>query len=150
MSRKHTTIRYPEATLQKIDANRGKLNRTAFICKLVDEHDDRTKAEKAALADKTIHDLKCWPRDFEAIAKGQKTHEARIDDRGYAVDHVLRLHEWMPDNPAECDWTKSGGDRIRGTYTGRKLDVTITHITREEYGLPAKLAVMSIKRESAA
>lgn len=94
-----------------------------------------------------IHDLKCWPVDFAAIMRGEKTHDARRDDRGFSVDDVLRLHEWTPDDPSARDFMASG-KKIRGTYTGRTMDVVVTYITRGQYGLPPDLAVMSIKRES--
>lgn len=92
-----------------------------------------------------VHALKCWPDDFDAIVRGEKTHEARFDDRGFAVGDTLRLREWTPDEPYSCDWLASEHG-LTGTYTGRDHDVTVTHITRGQYGLPENLAVMSIRR----
>ena len=79
-----------------------------------------------------IHDLKTWPDDFAAIANGTKTHEARKADRDFAVGDTLRMREYDPQ---------------RADYTGRVLDVTVTHLTRGQYGLPPDLVVMSMLRE---
>lgn len=93
-----------------------------------------------------IHGLKTWPEPFAAIVRGDKTHEARKNDRGYAVGDVLRLREWVPDVPEHCNWQASGGS-LTGTFTGASVDVIVTYITPGgAYGLPADLCVMSIKR----
>ena len=141
-----TTMRFALRTVRKIDRHRGGLNRTQFVELLVEQHDERDAAKRREQRERKIHDLKCWPRDFEAIRAGTKLHEARKDDREYEVGDILRLHEWMPDDPDACDWT-SGGEKIRGQYTKRTFDVLVTHITRGQYGLPPDLAVMSIRKE---
>lgn len=101
-----------------------------------------------------IHDLKCWPKDFDAIVRGDKTHEARRnDDRKFAVGDTLRLHEWIPDDPNACHWlgaachASNPGETCRttGKYTGRTVDRIVTHVTLNQYGLPAGLAVMSLR-----
>ncbi len=82
-----------------------------------------------------IHDLKCHPPDFAALLAGTKTHEARRADRPFAVGDVLCLREWTP---------------ATATYTGRTLDVEVTHLTAgPTYGLPPDLAVMSVTRRPA-
>ena len=88
------------------------------------------------------HELKTWPADFEAIEAGRKTHEARKADRPFAVGDTLRLREWVPSQPVQCDWKESG---LGGHYTGRQVVVSVTHLTRGEYGLPGDLAIMSIR-----
>jgi hypothetical protein len=90
-----------------------------------------------------LHDLKTWPEAFEAVMRGEKTHEARKNDRGFAVGDVLVLREWAPHNPAECDWQATA--KLAGNYTGRTLMVDVTHITQGLYGLPPDLAIMSIR-----
>lgn len=42
------------------------------------------------------HELKCWPKFFEAIRDGSKTFEIRKDDRDYRVGDMLVLREWNP------------------------------------------------------
>lgn len=88
------------------------------------------------------HELKTWPEPFQAVTRGEKTHEARFDDRGFAVGDVLMLREWVPKFPDACHWEGSG---LPGEYTGRAIGVRVTHITKGQYGLPANLAVMSIR-----
>lgn len=97
----------------------------------------------------TIHDLKCWPADFAAIEAGTRTHEARRDDRGFAVGDTLRLREWTPDDPEACHWTPNDPAGatplgLPGKFTGRTIDRLVTHLTKGQYGLPADLAIMSI------
>jgi len=64
-----------------------------------------------------IHDLKCWPEEFQAVLDGLKTFDVRIDDRGYGVGDVLRLREWQT------------GPTVSG-YTGREHLVKVAYIYR--------------------
>ena len=151
---KRTTIRFSERTLAILDRYAGPATeggRTALVKRLAEDYDARqrkVKARAAALAGRTVHDLKCWPEDFAAVERGDKTHEARRDDRGFAVGHVLRLREWRPDDPAACQGDAT--TRIPGKFTGRTLDVLVTHITRGQYGLPPDLAIMSVQKNGGA
>jgi len=62
-----------------------------------------------------VHDVKCWPHLFTAIARGEKRHDLRrSSDRNYAVGDRLLLREY--DNDIK-------------EYTGRTLIVTITYVT---------------------
>lgn len=78
-----------------------------------------------------IHDLKCHPEPFHAMATGVKPFEVRRDDRDFKVGDGLLLREW--DN---------------GEYTGGAWLVEITYITRNELPspLPAGIAVLGIKK----
>lgn len=79
-----------------------------------------------------IHELKTWPEPFQAVLDGWKTHEIRVDDRGYMAGDLLRLREYLP-----------SGDH----YTGRDVTVEVTYKTPgASWGLPADLCVMSIRR----
>lgn len=75
------------------------------------------------------HDLKCWPAPFEAIARGEKSWEFRLDDRGYAVGDALVLREWDPG--------------IR-SYTGRVIRARVTWILQGAFGLPVGYVIMSL------
>jgi hypothetical protein len=44
----------------------------------------------------TIHELKCWPEFFSAVARKTKPFEVRKADRVYAVGDALVLREWDP------------------------------------------------------
>lgn len=62
-----------------------------------------------------IHQLKTWPQYFEQVRLGNKTFEARKDDRDFEVGDDLRLVEWCPESKE---------------FTGRKLDRVITYVLR--------------------
>lgn len=76
------------------------------------------------------HELKTWPEYYEAILRGDKTFEVRVDDRGgYDVGDVLALHEW---------------DRVRG-YSGRACDVIVRYVLRDpDFGVQPGYVVMGI------
>ncbi len=60
------------------------------------------------------HELKSWPRFFQAIAAGERLHELRFNDRNFTVGDRVILHEYDPD---------------RGSYTGNTCSGEITSIT---------------------
>jgi hypothetical protein len=65
-----------------------------------------------------VHELKCWPVFFDAIAAGRKRHDLRrISDRDFRVGDRMRLREFDP--KAE-------------RYTGREQIVEITYLTSAE------------------
>lgn len=65
-----------------------------------------------------VHDLKCWPQFFEAIAAGRKRHDLRRTcDRDFRVRDRLRLREFDPQVQR---------------YTGRERIVEVTYITSAE------------------
>jgi hypothetical protein len=85
----------------------------------------------------TTHELKTWPEYFEAIIRGDKSHEIRKDDRGFAVGDVLHLREWDPTEDPNSHDTALG-------YTGRSMDVDVTYVSRRDAGVPDGFVVMSI------
>lgn len=76
-----------------------------------------------------FHELKTWPEQFQAVAAGWKTHEYRLNDRDYQVNDILHLREWSPES--EC-------------YTGDDLNVTVTYVGKDGFGIPDGYAVLSI------
>jgi hypothetical protein len=75
------------------------------------------------------HDLKVWPLWFQAIWDGDKTAEFRRDDRDFAVGDILVLREYDPGTPE---------------FTGRKVEVRVTHITTSAgVGIPDGYVMMS-------
>jgi ParB family transcriptional regulator, chromosome partitioning protein len=87
------------------------------------------------------HELKSHPFPFEAVVRGAKTCEVRKDDRAYAIGDRIRLFEWFPeDSPLRTIQPHRNG------YTGVWIDVVVTHLEREEWGLPPGLVVMSIQK----
>jgi hypothetical protein len=82
------------------------------------------------------HELKCWIEPFTATVEGRKTHEFRMDDRGFRVGDTLVLREW---DPCTTDFAKLPH------YTGRIATCLVTYISREGmFGIPAGYVVMSI------
>lgn len=80
------------------------------------------------------HRLKTWPREFRAVLGGHKTHEVRLDDRGFKAGDELMLEEWDP---------------ATGEYTGSHVLVAVTYATHGgEWGVPPGYVVMSIRVES--
>lgn len=68
------------------------------------------------------HDLKLWPKYFDAVLAGHKTFEWRLNDRDFKVgDHVL-LREWDPQHVEE-----DGRGGPRG-YTGREVRFAIGYM----------------------
>jgi len=47
-----------------------------------------------------IHELKCWPEFYDAMASGAKTFDIRKDDRPYAVGDLLAMRWWDPEREA--------------------------------------------------
>ena len=76
-----------------------------------------------------IHELKCWPEYFVAMARGHKCFEFRKDDRGFSVGDHLKLMEWCPKTK-----TYSGQSRIR----------QICYILRDREGLTENYVVLGL------
>lgn len=64
-----------------------------------------------------VHEVKSWPQFFRSVVSGERRHELRRDDRGYAVGDRVRLREFEPDS---------------GEYTGSEFTVEITSITSDD------------------
>lgn len=78
-----------------------------------------------------VHDLKIWPKPFEAVLSGEKTYEVRKADRPFKVNDILMLMEWDPERKA---------------YTGREVQRRISHITAGGgWGIPHGLCVLGIQ-----
>lgn len=75
-----------------------------------------------------IHELKILPAYFDAVLNGKKTFEFRFDDRGYAVDDTLVLHEWE-----------------YGAYTGRCISARVTYLLKNFDGLKNGWVILAIK-----
>lgn len=105
------------------------------------------------MSEQRKHKLKTWPESFEAMLSGRKTHEWRSDDRGFAVNDLLVLEEFVPCKSCAGtgrvrDYMESedcGCERPHGKCTGRYLEFFVTFITRHpEFGVPKGWVVMSV------
>ncbi len=73
------------------------------------------------------HELKCWPDPFDAMWRGVKPFEIRVNDRDFQVGDTLHLKEWVPD---------------RAEYTGRFIYTKVTYMTQGDWGLPENVCVL--------
>ena len=62
----------------------------------------------------STHKVKSWPKFFQPLSDGTRTHELRRNDRRYQVGDVLEMHEYLPD---------------KQVYSGRTLYMKVTSIT---------------------
>lgn len=60
------------------------------------------------------HELKCWPKFFQASWAGSKPFEIRNNDRNFAVNDEVCLQEFDPD---------------LDDYSGREIEGFIRYIT---------------------
>jgi len=60
-----------------------------------------------------IHELKTWPKPFDAVLDGTKTFDVRVNDRGYQVGDELLLQEYAPQI---------------SKFTGRTCRVRVTYL----------------------
>jgi len=82
--------------------------------------------------------VKSWNHFFEAIKRGDKTHDLRdLKDRDYKIGDVLTLRDYDP---------------FTGTYSGDEVNVEITYITSattpcafSSAALASGYAILSIK-----
>lgn len=97
-----------------------------------------------------IHELKTWPKYFEAVWNGSKAFEIRKDDRAYAVADTLFLREYDPEKKDHactygCDEPGSDPCPMLGMYTGRELTTRVDYILRGgTFGLERGNVIMSI------
>lgn len=83
----------------------------------------------------TVHDLKTDPEVFAAVLLGAKTHEIRLNDRGFAVGDTLLLRETA----------STGAEMAAGApleYTGRTARRIVSHVLTG-YGLQDGWCILS-------
>lgn len=76
------------------------------------------------------HELKCWPEFFDAVDRGEKTFEARKDDREFKLNDSILLREWSP---------------VTESYTGREVRFRITYILRGTEHVAPGFCIMAIQ-----
>ncbi len=84
-----------------------------------------------------IHTVKSWPKYFDDIWLGVRTHELRKNDRNYKVGDYLQLQRWDP---------------IQEIHTGEVQMMKITSITSADIpcaesagALHKEFCILSIK-----
>ncbi len=87
--------------------------------------------------EETVHELRTWPRAFQAVLDGDKRYEFRKNDRNFQVGDVLHLREWEPAQKF---------DATLGDYTGRSLHAIVTYLTPGgAFGVPDGYCVLGIR-----
>lgn len=91
------------------------------------------------------HELKCWPTEFDAIARREKRFEVRSNtDRDFAVGDTLVLMKWDPERGFNGDYVYTSSRKYRRDIEQLRARVTyMLHGGR--FGLPPGLCVMSIE-----
>ncbi len=118
----HATVRVLQAT---VEAER--VAETAMFSKEVSET-DTIKPEY-----KINHQLKTYPEQFEAVRRGIKTFEYRLNDRDYKVGDILRLFEYL---------------QKEEETTGQFIDVEVIYLLEGgNLGIPNNYVIMSIKQK---
>lgn len=77
-----------------------------------------------------IHNMKSWPRFFEAIVNGEKKHDIRSKDRDFKIGDTVVLHEFDP---------------FTGQFSGRKVECRISYITSND--TPCALSSVVLDRD---
>ena len=77
-----------------------------------------------------IHELKIWPKYFDAVNKEVKRFEIRKNDRNFQVGELLLLKEF---------------DSISDSYSGRQIKCKILYILEDPKFIKDGFVVMSIK-----
>ena len=87
----------------------------------------------------TVHSLKTDSHEFQAVADEIKTHDTRLDDRGFHVGDYLILKETV----STGEEMKSGLVDHPLEYTGSHILARITHM-HEKQGMLPQWKVLSI------
>lgn len=77
-----------------------------------------------------LHEIKIWPKYFEAKLRGFKPWEIRKNDRNYQVGDYLAENEYDP---------------VKKEYTGRKIVEEITYILDDCGYVPEGYIIMTTK-----
>ena len=100
------------------------------------------------------HDLKTWPRPFQAVKLYAKRFEYRKNDRDYQKGDTLLLREFEPCGTCQGTGLVLGSssktncsrcNEDHGEYTGREVLVDVLYIlSKDIFGFPKGYACMSI------
>lgn len=81
------------------------------------------------MIEKRLHELKIYPKYFEAVLNGSRAFEIRKNDRGFQVDDNIFLREW---------------DNMK--YSGRVIFAEITYVLDDKFiGLTEDYVALGIK-----
>lgn len=95
------------------------------------EKTQRAESESSSRRSAVMHELKCWPKFFAAIARGEKRHDLRrATDRDFRPGDHLLLREFDPS---------------QNMYTGQTQIVLVTYVTSSD--MPCALSEQALNPE---
>ncbi len=90
-----------------------------------------------------VHELKCLPAYFDAVASGEKPFEVRRDDRGFQRGDLIALREFVPFKPGPHTPIPPPEG---GYYTGRRAQRQITYVlTGGQFGIEPGFVVLGLE-----
>lgn len=102
------------------------------------------------------HEIKCHPAPFQALDRGDKRFEYRLNDRDYQTGDTLRIREYDPRKrpepliqspPYPGAIAPPQAPAPLGDYTGRDARFLVTYcLYGGTFGLPSDHVVMSLSR----
>ena len=99
-----------------------------------------------------IHEVKCWPRFFNALLDGSKPFEVRKNDRPYRVGDILAVNEYVPDSEDPYDdfgqlpLSKDERRVNTGRYSGRGALFEITYVLEDKEFCRERMVILGVKR----
>jgi len=72
-----------------------------------------------------VHELKCWPAFWDAVASGAKTFEVRKNDRGFQAGDSLVLLKWDPET---ANWVTPAGDHRANRSKAASVTVRVAYV----------------------
>jgi len=82
------------------------------------------------------HELKCWPRPFEAHANGELPVTIRQNDRNFQPTDTITMTEYVPDLEIE---------HPTGYWTGRTAGFIVNRVFTNVVGLQPGYALLTLR-----
>lgn len=88
------------------------------------------------------HILKTWPTYWDAVERGDKTFEVRINDRSFQKGDVVTLRRLLRDEAGSgVDWPV-----VNGKHQYRDLHFTISYVLQGgQFGIEPRYCVLGLK-----
>jgi len=101
---------------------------------------------------RTVHFLKCWPNEYEAVKQGIKRADFRLNDRDYNAGDLLLLQKYWPtlqewadahlDEPyGDGEWNPDDA----GEFAFKDQLLMVLHVQHGgHFGIPEGYVVLSL------
>ena len=84
------------------------------------------------------HQLKTWPQYFDSVAKGEKTFECRINDRGFETGDLVILQRTQENNLRTVELNSDGNPKYEMQF---RIGTILTDL---QFGLKEGYCVFSL------